>query len=166
MTKIHFKEYTKSDSIELARIKNSKEVMDTFCNEPTNPTEIDEEVKKALKRKYKTYYYTIILEEDNQKTIIGCFAYDIIDTKNKRCMINYYLDSNYQGIGYGTTVVGLAVNFGKKFKLNKLVANVINENIASQNVLLKNNFKQCAVYKKHIFYNGKFHDMFAYEYLY
>ena len=166
MTKIHFRKYNKSDAKELVRIKNTEEVMNFFCCEETNEKDFDKEVVDGFKSKYKTLFYTLVLEEEKEKTIIGCFIYNMIDTKNKKCYIQYFIDPEYHKNGYGTTMLKLGIELGKSFKLNKLVANVVIGNEASSNILLKNNFKLCGTFHKHFYYKNKFHDLLVYEYLY
>lgn len=166
MTKLHFKEYNKSHAEDLARIKSTKEVIKYYLNEPISAEQFDKDVIENSKRKFRSYYYTIILDEDSEKIVIGCFTYDVMDTDNRKCFVNYFIDPKYHGFGYGKTMIKLAIDLGKKFKLNKMIANVMPENKASQNILLNNGFKICGTFHKHVYYENKFHDLFIYEFLY
>lgn len=163
-TTISMREYQLEDAKVLAEIRSKKEVSKYFDQEPISATDFDNEARDS-----KSAYYTIILKKrDEEEKIIGCFIYSMIDTKNNKCYIQYFIDPSYHKRGYGYIMMKLAIKLGKEeYKLNKMIANVIEGNSASINLLSKSIFIYTGTYYKHFLRkNGKYKNVVIFEYLY
>ena len=91
---------------------------------------------------------------------VGNVVLGPIDFNHKNANISYMIgDKSLWGIGLGTIVISKIIRIAKiEFQLKKLYASCAQENIGSQNVLLKNNFKIEGRKKLHLFYNSKWMD--------
>lgn len=68
-------------------------------------------------------------------------------------------DTNYWGKGVGYFAVSSIVNIAKKkYRLNKLIAGVVENNFGSVRMLEKNGFVLEGKRLNHLFYEGKFHN--------
>jgi len=75
-------------------------------------------------------------------------------------------DETYWGRGIASEAIKLAVNYSfKHLNLNKLVAGMYESNVVSVKTFQKNGFQRVGHYKKHVFSEGKYLDMFTMELL-
>ena len=69
----------------------------------------------------------------------------------------------YWGKGYANNALRLMIYKAKnEFKLNKIYASTVKENIASVKVLEKNSFKLEGQRINHLYYNQRFYDQLDY----
>ena len=140
----------------------------------------DKEVNKFSKKKNKNHSYKsqknylkeiltdntkllFMLIYDNRK--IGTLLISKISKVNKNCEISYLLgEKNLWNKGLGTKLINLVVQYiFKKMNLKKIYAGVRSDNISSQKILKKNNFKLEANLKNHFFVNKKYFDYYIFS---
>jgi [ribosomal protein S5]-alanine N-acetyltransferase len=89
-----------------------------------------------------------------------------INGKNEHAELGYWIGTDYWGKGYCSEAVAGIVNYGfGHLKLQKIFANFISNNHASEKVLAKNGFLKEGYFKKHIKYNDRFWDSECYSLL-
>jgi len=139
-----------------------------------SPTFDDDFYALDAKRKYisnsikqreedKAYSFGIYLK-DNGKLIGNVSLYHIFRGSLQRCLIGYSLDKQYNGRGYTTKAVSLAVEFAfNELKLHRVDAGVMLSNIGSMRVLEKAGFHREGIEQKGVKINGQWedHQMFA-----
>ncbi|WP_291560352.1 MULTISPECIES: GNAT family N-acetyltransferase [unclassified Clostridium] len=139
-----------------------------------SPTFDDDFYTLDAKRKYisnsikqreedKAYSFGIYLK-DNGKLIGNVSLYHIFRGSLQRCLIGYSLDKQYNGRGYTTKAVSLAVEFAfNELKLHRVDAGVMLSNIGSMRVLEKAGFHREGIEQKGVKINGQWedHQMFA-----
>ena len=119
----------------------------------------------------KQYVYECI--NNKEKALFGLFTegehIGNIILKNicsfhKRAEIGYVIgEKKYWGQGFGKKAVKLIIYKAKnEYKLNKLYASTVKENIGSIKVLEKNSFKLEGLRISHLYYNEKFYDQLDY----
>lgn len=163
-TTICMREYQLEDAKILAEIRSKEEISKYFDEEPISADDFNKEIKEN-----KSICYNIILKErKEEEKIIGCFIYSMIDTKNNKCHIQYFIEPFYHRRGFGSIVMKLAIKLGKeKYKLNKMIANIIEGNAASKNLLAKHCFVYAGSYNKHLLRkDGNYKNVDIFEYLY
>ncbi len=73
--------------------------------------------------------------------------------------LGYALDQDFQGRGFMKEAVGLITDFAfDKLNLHRIQANTLVDNIASQKVLLANNFHEEGLAKNYLEINGRWQD--------
>lgn len=98
--------------------------------------------------------------------LIGLCGFSNIDEKNKKAEIGYILNFEYWNKGIATEAVTKVIEFGfRALKLNKIEARCINENIASEQVMIKNGMKLDGILRKDKWYKNKFIDLKLYSIL-
>ncbi|GLC31742.1 GNAT family N-acetyltransferase [Clostridium omnivorum] len=106
----------------------------------------------------KAYSFGIYLK-DNGKLIGDISLYHISRGSLQRCLIGYSLDKQYNGRGYTTEAVYLAVEFAfNELKLHRVDAGVMLSNIGSMKVLEKAGFHKEGIEQKGVKINGKWED--------
>ncbi len=122
-------------------------------------------IKDSIKQREedKAYSFGIYLK-DNGKLIGDVSLYHILRGALQRCLIGYSLDEQYNGRGYATEAVSLAVAFAfNELKLHRVDAGVMLSNIGSMRVLEKVGFHREGIEQKGVKINGQWedHQMFA-----
>jgi ribosomal-protein-alanine N-acetyltransferase len=139
-----------------------------------SPTFDDDFYTLDSKRKYisnsikqreedKAYSFGLFLK-DNGKLIGDVSLYHISRGSLQRCLIGYSLDKQYNGRGYTTEAVFLAVEFAfNELKLHRVDAGVMLSNKGSMRVLEKAGFHREGIEQKGVRINGQWedHQMFA-----
>ncbi|GAA0122169.1 MAG: GNAT family N-acetyltransferase [Clostridium argentinense] len=106
----------------------------------------------------KAYSFGIYLK-DNEKLIGDISLYHIFRSSLQRCLIGYSLDKEYNGKGYTTEAVSLAVKFAfNELKLHRIAAGVMLSNIGSMRVLEKAGFHKEGIEQKGVKINGQWED--------
>ena len=111
----------------------------------------------------KNYSFGIYLK-DNGKLVGDVSLYHLSRGALQRCLIGYSLDKQYNGRGYTTEAVSLAVGFAfNELKLHRVDAGVMLSNIGSMRVLEKVGFHREGIEQKGVKINGQWedHQMFA-----
>ena len=149
---IYLRPYQIQDAEKLTEIKRKKEVQVFGSNANLTANEFHNNVIKAihnkkLKQDY-TDFYTICLKDKNKEIIIGSYVLRI-HIKNNDAEIGIFIDPDYWGNGYATKAHKLAFNIAKKLNLNKLIAEVDYDNIASKKSLVKAGYNLIKIYNKY-----------------
>ncbi|WP_315122426.1 GNAT family protein [uncultured Clostridium sp.] len=106
----------------------------------------------------KGYSFGIYLK-DNGKLVGSVSLYHIFRGSLQKCLIGYSLDKQYNGRGYTTEAVSLAIEFAfNELKLHRVDAGVMLSNIGSMRVLEKAGFHREGIEQKGVKINGKWED--------
>lgn len=106
----------------------------------------------------KSYSFGIFLE-DNEKLVGDVSLYHIFRGSLQKCLIGYSLDKQYNGRGYATEAVSLAVEFAfNKLQLHRVEAGVMLSNIGSMRVLEKAGFHREGIEQKGVKINCQWED--------
>ncbi|HEY8889319.1 MAG TPA: GNAT family protein [Clostridium sp.] len=106
-----------------------------------------------------TEYSFGIYIKDNGKLIGGVDLFQIIRGPLQSCVVGYCLDKQYNGNGYVTEAVSLAIEFGfNSIKLHRIEAGVMPGHIASMRVLEKVGFHKEGIAQKNVKLNGRWED--------
>ena len=91
--------------------------------------------------------------------IIGTIGFNNF-TKNHRANIGFDLQVDYWNNGYLTEAIKRVTDFGfNNLDINRIEAEVMQGNIASEKVLAKNGFKNEGVLRQWMYWNDKYYDM-------
>ena len=94
-----------------------------------------------------------------QDNIIGTIGFNNF-TKNHRANIGFDLQADFWNNGYLTEAIKRVTEFGfNKLDINRIEAEVMIGNIASEKVLAKNGFKNEGVLRQWMYWNNKYYDM-------
>ena len=105
------------------------------------------------------------MPQDNPKAI-GIAGFYRLKPEDYRAEIGYMLLPEFQGNGYITETVTRLIAFGfNELQLNSIEAVIAPDNIASQRVVLKNNFEQEGFFKEYEYFEGRFLDIQIYSLL-
>ena len=117
-------------------------------------------ISNAVKQSERGNEYSFgIFIKSNGKLIGGVDLFQIIRGPLQSCVIGYSLDKQYNGNGYVTEAVSLAVEFAfKSIKLHRIEAGVMPNHIASMRVLEKVGFHKEGIAQKSVKLNGKWED--------
>lgn len=91
--------------------------------------------------------------------IIGTIGFNNF-TRKHRANIGYDLLPQYWNQGYATEALKAVINFGfNQFEINRIEAEVMQGNIASERVLQKLGFKKEGVLREWMYWNDQYYDM-------
>jgi len=91
--------------------------------------------------------------------IIGTIGFNNF-TKQHRANIGFDLQVDFWNNGYLTEAIKCVTEFGfNKLDINRIEAEVMNGNIASEKVLAKSGFKNEGVLRQWMYWNNKYYDM-------
>lgn len=108
--------------------------------------------------------WAITLKKDNK--LIGMIGFFRLQPKNFRGEVGYILNPNYHGKGIMKEALDKALNYGfENLKFHSVEAIIDPQNIASEKLLIKANFKKEAHFKENFFYKGEFLDTVIYSIL-
>lgn len=111
-----------------------------------------------LREEDKNYSFGIFLK-DNGNLIGDVDLFNIARGALQRCLIGYSLDKQYNGKGYTTEAVSLAVEFAfNELKLHRIDAGTMLNNIGSMRVLEKSGFHREGIEVKGVKINGQWED--------
>jgi len=106
----------------------------------------------------------IVHKEDNK--FIGTCGYFSWEPEHFRGDIHYALSPAYNGKGIMTEAVNAVLRFGfEQMGLNRIEANCMPENIASERVMQKAGMRFEGIMRERIFAKGRFHDVKVYAIL-
>lgn len=108
------------------------------------------------------YMYLVINQDEN---IVGRINLtNIIQEPLKKAELGYRIGETYQGKGYATSAVKLAVGqVNQNHKLHRIEAGTSPQNIGSQIVLIKNGFQFVGRYNQYILQGDKWIDNILFE---
>lgn len=105
----------------------------------------------------KTHIYASVYLK-NTDILIGTAMIFNIDKTAKHAEIGYVLHQDFWHNGYGTEMISMLSDFCFNIlKINKIYANVVEPNIGSQCILIKNNFTLEAELKEHFYIDNQYH---------
>jgi len=91
--------------------------------------------------------------------IIGTIGFNNF-TKQHRANIGFDLQANFWNNGYLTEAIKVVTEFGfNKLDINRIEAEVMTGNIASEKVLAKSGFKNEGFLRQWMYWNNKYYDM-------
>jgi RimJ/RimL family protein N-acetyltransferase len=95
-----------------------------------------------------------------ENKLAGAIGLHLFNDINKFMVeLGYWIGEPYWSKGIATVAVEKMVNFGfENLKINRIFASILETNIASQKVLLKNNFTFEGISRKSAYKNGEFLD--------
>jgi len=106
----------------------------------------------------KDYTFGVFLN-DTEKLIGDVSLFQISRGPLQKCLIGYSLDQKFNGKGYTTQAVILAVKYAfKELKLHRIEAGAMPDNIGSMRVLEKAGFQKEGIERKGVKINGKWED--------
>lgn len=118
-------------------------------------TEVIKEKNKNLKR--------FAIELKNSKKIIGLVDLYNINEKEKKLKLGYWIGQKYRRVGYATEAVKAIIKYAfENFKIEKIIATTLVNNLASQKFLEKLEFERQKVLPKDRFLDGEYVDSVQY----
>jgi ribosomal-protein-alanine N-acetyltransferase len=106
----------------------------------------------------------ITYKEDN--TYIGTISFHRLIKEHFRAEIGYLLHPDYQRRGIMDEAIKAVLDYGFNImKLHSIEAHIAPANIASQQLLERNNFIREAYFHENHYWNGAFHDTAVYSLL-
>jgi RimJ/RimL family protein N-acetyltransferase len=158
-------------TLEILQVKDIKDHSVEWFNDTEVVKFSTNQYRKFSIKSQKEYVRKCLLSKNidlygifDSKRLIGNILISGLSSKHKKAEISYVIgDRKYWGKGIGSFAVQeiskKAVNI---YKLNKLFAGVVDENIASKMVLEKNGFILEGTRIKHLFYNGRYYNQLDY----
>jgi len=107
----------------------------------------------------------IVLKENKNEVLVGTLGFNNY-TKNHRAVIGYDLQKQYWNQGYITEGLRAIIRFGfDQLSVNRIEAEVMPGNIASEKVLEKIGFCKEGILRQWMFWNETYYDMSMYALL-
>lgn len=95
----------------------------------------------------------------NTKNIIGTIGYNSY-ISNHKATIGYDLQASYWKKGFATEALEKVIDYGfNQLRINRIEAEVMQGNLASENVLKKLNFEKEGILRDWMYWNDKHYDM-------
>lgn len=116
-------------------------------------------IEEMLRREQAgTHLYASVALKSTQQ-IIGTVMIFNFDKEANQAEVGYVFHRDHWGKGYGTESVALLSNFAfESLKLHKLHAGIVDANIGSAHILVKNGFELEGRLKDHYFIENKYYD--------
>ncbi|WP_286119522.1 GNAT family protein [Thermoactinomyces sp. DSM 45891] len=117
-------------------------------------------VKKAIENAQTDRGYLFLIYQQELDELIGKVMLNRVMRQHlQSCWIGYTLDQDYNGRGYMSKAVKLAVDHAfQELNLHRIEAAVLPHNMGSISVLLKNGFHKEGIARKSLKVNGKWED--------
>ena len=131
-----------------------------LCNIPQNIEEAKHDFYywKNTFQRGDGAYFAIARKEDNK--IIGSIGLTGFNSYHKRIEVSYDLAQEYWQKGIMSKALKQICDYGfYEFKVNRIEANVVPQNLPSQNILIKNGFVVEGYLRQHRLHAGKFRDV-------
>lgn len=172
-TKIEFKNFPvlQTERLELVEITAFylKDIQELFGNENVTrfynllPFKTKQDSNKFIEWYHNRFQNNLAfrwgISLKGEKIIIGTIGFNNF-TKNHRANIGYDLKPEYWNLGYMTEALNEILNFGfNQLAINRIEAEVMQENENSERLLYKLNFKKEGVLRQWMFWNEKYYDM-------
>lgn len=138
-----FEIYSDVEAMKYRQVEAHKNIKDTY--EMLSRDKEMSQLKKEIR-------FGVIKKDTND--LIGSFMYQPLDNK---ALIGYSLSKEEWGNGFATEIVEWLVSYLKNEKFTLLEAWVMNENIKSSKVLIKNNFN---LISQTIYPNSKYYQKY------
>lgn len=106
-----------------------------------------------------------IAESPNENSIIGTIGFNNI-TPNHKAQLGYDLKAAYWKKGITTEVLDCVLNYAfNNLNINRVEAEVMPGNYASERVLEKNGFLKEGLFRDWMYWNNRYYDMYSYSVL-
>ncbi|HEY5561373.1 MAG TPA: GNAT family protein [Clostridiaceae bacterium] len=160
---IHFFENTDAEALLDLHLRNGElfqKYSPTFDDDYYTLESKRKDISNSIKQRKEDKIYSFgIYLKDNGKLVGDVSLYHIFRGPLQRCLIGYSLDKQYNGRGYTTEAVSLAVEFAfNELKLHRVEAGVMLSNIGSVRVLEKVGFNREGIEQKGVKINGQWED--------
>lgn len=99
---------------------------------------------------HHNWFYTVLKNPDIKVLILYLGKHPIgvirFECQGVRATMSYSIDGNYQGLGLGSKLICMSVNYAeRKLNISQLCARTKKDNEPSQKVLLSNEFQQIKI---------------------
>ncbi len=144
--------------------KNLKHIEGTFPITVINCSTLERTedfilISRGKERNNEGYYFFI--RNTNTNLLIGYLCIKSIDFRASKCELGYFIDEDFQGKGIISKAVSESLEFCfSKLNMNKVFIRASVDNKASQQIALKQNFKQEGILRDDFINNdGTFEDV-------
>lgn len=108
--------------------------------------------------------FVITTEQNTKCGFVDLFEFE---PKHQRAAVGIIVREEFRSKGIGFCALSLLEEYGRNvLNLHQISANVAKENMASNKLFQKANYRQIGVKKDWNFYNNKFHDELSYQKLF
>lgn len=150
---------------EFADLANDKTISENIASHsfPNPYTEGDAEYfftknRSEGKRKFSMDFLIFM-----DMKICGVIGLQDINYIDRNCHIGYWIGNNYRGKKIATRSVHLVSRYAEsKLTMHKIYTKVLETNVSSMKVLLKNNYQIEGYQKDQFFQNGRYFGMFLF----
>ena len=161
------RQMTQEDDRNLLEVLSDEDTCKYLTHNAVNDIVIIQRMISGMKRFFdekQRIRWGIADRQDN--SIIGHCGYFDIDNANSCAEISYCLKSGLWGQGIMTEALDAMLRFGfEDYGLNRIVAKVMKDNIASVKVLQKLGFVQEGLLRESMYKNGQYHDLMFFSIL-
>lgn len=165
--RLTLRKVTENDKYGLYKCFSNSLVMKYLFIEVNKNIEETEKFIKCILDGYennKPTQWAITLKDKDE--LIGICGFSKMDYKNRKAEIGYILNFEQWNKGIATEAISKVIEFGfRKLKLNKIEARCMYENIASEQVMLKNGMNLDGILRKEKLYYNKYVDLKLYSIL-
>jgi ribosomal-protein-alanine N-acetyltransferase len=154
-----------TDVNELFNLRSQEQVMKYIARPlPKNKADIYQLIQ-AINRSFdENEGITWAITLKDQPQLIGTIGFWRIMKEHFRAEVGYMLEPAFHNQGIMHEALAAALDFGfSKLGLHSVEANISPENIASRQLVAKNNFVKEAHFKENYYYNGVFLDSVIYS---
>lgn len=117
-------------------------------------------ISNSIKQWKKGSEYSFGIYIKDKEILVGDISlFHILRGPLQKCLIGYSLDKEFNGKGYSTEAVSLAVRFAfDELKLHRIEAGVMLNNFGSMRVLERSGFHKEGLAQKDVKINGRWED--------
>lgn len=160
---IRFFQDTDAESLLDLRLRNGEffqKYSPTFDGDYYTLDGIRKYISNSVKHREEDKQYSFgIFLRDNGRLVGDVSLYHVSRGSLQRCFVGYALDKQYNGRGYATEAVSLAVEFAfNELSLHRVDAGVMLTNVGSMRVLEKAGFRREGIERKGVRINGQWED--------
>ncbi len=163
--RLRLREVTVSDAPEIFFLRSDEQVLRYLDKMPAGSIEEAIEFIGRIKNDLDNaagILWGITLAEDD--TLIGTIGYWRMQPEHHRAEIGYALYPDHQQKGIMDEAMKAVIRYGfDTMRLHSIEANINPLNLASEKLLLKNNFVKEAHFRENYFFNGRFLDSVIYS---
>ena len=156
-----------NDVAEVMELRGDKETM-KYIPRPlvTNEDEALEHIKMIDDKIESNIGINWAITVKGSPKLIGIIGHYRIQPENHRCEIGYMILKEYWGKGIISEAIDVVLKYGfEDLNMHSIEAVIDPDNVASEKVLLKNNFVKEAHILENELYDGKFWDTVIYSIL-
>lgn len=152
------KELSESYAAEMSRLGDNPEIFKSVSDSFPSPYTLEEAHKFISLAKSKKIGHILAIEWKG--IYVGNVGLHFrTGLERKSVEIGYFIGEEYWGNGIATTAVELMCEYGfSNLDINRIIASVMDFNLASQRVLEKSGFVKEGVFKQALYKLNSFHD--------